>query len=39
MFSAIKKPVISSLAVLGILSIGGTIIKVEELANVFQVYQ
>lgn len=35
--SAMKKPVISSLAVLGNLSIGGTIIKVEELANVLQV--
>ena len=35
--SAMNKPVISSLAVLGNLSIGGTIIKVEELANVLQV--
>lgn len=35
--TAMKKPVISSLAVLGNLSIGGTIIKVEELANVLQV--
>jgi len=35
--SAMEKPVISSLAVLGNLSIGGTIIKVEELANVLQV--
>jgi len=34
---AMNKPVISSLAVLGNLSIGGTIIKVEELANVLQV--
>lgn len=35
--SAIKKPVISSLAVLGNLSIGGTITKIPELANVLQV--
>jgi len=35
--AAMKKPVLSSLAVLGNLSIGGTIIKVEELANVLQV--
>jgi len=35
--AALHKPVISSLAVLGNLSIGGTIIKVEELANVLQV--
>ena len=35
--AAMKKPVISSLAILGNLSIGGTIIKVEELANVLQV--
>lgn len=35
--AAMNKPIISSLAVLGNLSIGGTIIKVEELANVLQV--
>ena len=35
--SAMSKPVLGSLAVLGNLSIGGTIIKVEELANVLQV--
>lgn len=35
--SAIKKPVISSLAVLGNLSIGGTITKIPEFANVLQV--
>ncbi|MDO8548824.1 MAG: protease Lon-related BREX system protein BrxL [Ignavibacteria bacterium] len=35
--AAISKPVIGSLAVLGNLSIGGTIIKVDELANVLQV--
>jgi ATP-dependent Lon protease len=35
--AALHKPVISSLAILGNLSIGGTIIKVEELANVLQV--
>lgn len=35
--AAMNKPVVSSLAVLGNLSIGGTIIKVEELANTLQV--
>lgn len=35
--SALHKPAISSLAVLGNLSISGTIMKVEELANVLQV--
>jgi len=35
--AAISKPVLSSLAVLGNLSISGTINKVEELANVLQV--
>ncbi|URN84944.1 protease Lon-related BREX system protein BrxL [Acetobacterium wieringae] len=35
--AAMKKPVISSLAILGNLSMGGTIMKVEELANVLQV--
>jgi ATP-dependent Lon protease len=35
--AAMSKPIISSLAILGNLSIGGTIIKVEELANVLQV--
>ncbi|QQK06967.1 protease Lon-related BREX system protein BrxL [Miniphocaeibacter halophilus] len=35
--AALNKPVISSAAVLGDLSIGGTIIKVEELANTLQV--
>ncbi len=35
--AAMNKPVLSSLAVLGNLSIGGTIIKVEDLANVLQV--
>ncbi|MHA0855679.1 protease Lon-related BREX system protein BrxL [Paenibacillus sp. CMAA1364] len=35
--AALHKPVISSLAILGNLSIGGSIIKVEELANVLQV--
>ena len=35
--AALHKPVIGSLAVLGNLSISGTIIKVEELANVLQV--
>ena len=35
--AALHKPVISSLAVLGNMSISGTIIKVEELANVLQV--
>jgi len=34
---ALNKPAVSSLAVLGNLSIGGTIIKVEELANTLQV--
>ena len=34
---ALGKPVLSSLAVLGEISIGGTIIKVEELANTLQV--
>lgn len=34
---ALGKPVISSLAILGDVSIGGTIIKVEELANTLQV--
>lgn len=35
--AGLKNPVISSHAVLGNLSIGGTVIKVEELANVLQV--
>lgn len=35
--AAMNKPVLSSLAILGNLSIGGSIIKVEELANVLQV--
>lgn len=35
--AAMNKPTVSSLAILGNLSIGGTIIKVEELANVLQV--
>lgn len=35
--AALKKPVIGSLAVLGNLSISGSIIKVEDLANVLQV--
>ena len=35
--AALHKPAVSSLAILGNLSIGGTIIKVEELANVLQV--
>ena len=35
--AAMSKPVLSSLAILGNLSIGGSIIKVEELANVLQV--
>jgi ATP-dependent Lon protease len=35
--SAMNKPALSSLAVLGNLSIGGTVIKVQELANVLQV--
>ena len=34
---ALAKPVLSSLAVLGEISIGGTIIKVEELASTLQV--
>lgn len=34
---ALSKPVLSSTAILGDLSIGGTIIKVEELANTLQV--
>ena len=34
---ALSKPTISSLAVLGEISIGGTMIKVDELANVLQV--
>lgn len=35
--SALNKPVLSSLAILGDLSIGGTLIKVTELANTLQV--
>ncbi|HEY8889655.1 MAG TPA: protease Lon-related BREX system protein BrxL [Clostridium sp.] len=35
--AAMRKPIVSSLAILGNLSIGGTIIKVEDLANVLQV--
>ncbi len=35
--AALNKPAVSSLAILGNLSIGGTMIKVEELANVLQV--
>ena len=35
--AALNKPIISSTAILGDLSIGGTIIKVDELANVLQV--
>lgn len=35
--AALNKPTVSNLAILGNLSIGGTIIKVEELANVLQV--
>ena len=35
--AALNRPAISSLAILGNLSIGGTITKVEELANVLQV--
>ena len=35
--AALNKPAVSSLAILGNLSISGTIIKVEELANVLQV--
>jgi ATP-dependent Lon protease len=34
---ALNKPLLSSIAVLGEISIGGTLIKVEELANVLQV--
>lgn len=34
---ALGKPAITSMAVLGDISIGGTIIKVEELANTLQV--
>lgn len=35
--AALKKPALSGLAILGEMSIGGTLIKVEELANVLQV--
>lgn len=35
--ASLNKPVVSSLAILGNLSIGGTLMKVEELANVLQV--
>lgn len=35
--AALNKPAVSSLAILGNLSIGGTLMKVEELANVLQV--
>jgi ATP-dependent Lon protease len=35
--AALNRPAISSLAILGSLSIGGTIIRVTELANVLQV--
>lgn len=35
--AALNKPTVSNLAILGNLSIGGTIMKVEELANVLQV--
>lgn len=35
--AALNKPTVSSIAILGDLSIGGTIIKVEELANTLQV--
>ena len=35
--AAMSKPIVSSIAILGNLSIGGTIIKIEELANVLQV--
>jgi len=35
--AALGKPALSSLAVLGEISISGTILKVEELANVLQV--
>lgn len=34
---ALGKPIISSMAILGDMSIGGTLIKVEELANTLQV--
>ena len=34
---ALERPTVSSLAVLGDISIGGTIVKVEELANCLQV--
>ena len=34
---ALGKPTISSMAILGDMSIGGTLIKVEELANTLQV--
>lgn len=36
---ALKQPVLASMAVLGNVSIGGTLIKVEELANTLQVCQ
>ena len=36
--AALNKPVVSSLAVLGNFSIGGTIMKVDELANTLQVF-
>lgn len=36
---ALKKPVLTCMAVLGDVSIGGTLIKVEELANTLQVCQ
>jgi ATP-dependent Lon protease len=35
--AALEKPVLSSMAILGSLSIGGTIIKIEDLANTLQV--
>jgi len=35
--AALNKPTLSSLVVLGDISISGSIIKVEELANVFQI--
>ena len=35
--AALSKPAVSSLTILGELSIGGTIMKVDELANVLQV--
>jgi ATP-dependent Lon protease len=35
--TALGKPTISSMAILGDISIGGTLIKVEELANTLQV--